>query len=116
MPGGRVMRKTGVLVVAMISDPSPSRRNPMSSRLFRSAFLGLAVTALAAGPCYSQGKGHGKDHEKHDKNDDGKGKHGKYEFRSHDRDIVTSYFAIIILVMLLMVLAMSFSLGIARSG
>jgi len=65
----------------------------MSSRLFRSAFLGLAVAALAAGPCYSQGKGHGKGHEKHDKKDDDKGKRGKYEFRSHDREIVTGYFA-----------------------
>jgi len=72
----------------------------MSSRLFRSAFLGLAVAALAAGPCYSQGKGHGKGQEKHDKGqekhdkkDDDKGKRGKYEFRSHDREIVTGYFA-----------------------
>ncbi len=44
----------------------------MSSRLFRYAFLGLAVAALAAGPCYSQGKGHGKGHEKHDKDDEDK--------------------------------------------
>src|SRR6266446_10660252 len=65
----------------------------MSSRLFRSAFLGLAVAALAAGPCYSQGKGHGKGQEKHDKKDDDKGKRGKYEFRSHDREMVTGYFA-----------------------
>jgi hypothetical protein len=64
----------------------------MSSSLFRPALLALAVAALAAGPCYSQGKGHGKGHEKHDKNDD-KGKHSKYEFRSHDREIVTGYFA-----------------------
>src|SRR6266436_8056350 len=77
----------------MVLDPSPLRRNPMSSRLFRSAFLGLAVAALAAGPCYSQGKGHGKGHEKHDKDDEDKGKHGKYGFTSHDRGIVMGYFA-----------------------
>ncbi|PYU85209.1 MAG: hypothetical protein DMG50_01890 [Acidobacteria bacterium] len=65
----------------------------MSLRLFRYVFLGLTASALAAAPCYSQGKGHGKGHEKHDKDEGDNGKHGKYGFRSHDREVVTAYFA-----------------------
>jgi hypothetical protein len=38
----------------------------------------------------SQGKGQGKGHDKHDQGDD-EGKHNKYQFQEHDREVITHY-------------------------
>ena len=52
----------------------------------------LIASALVMTPAFSQGKGKGKGHDKHDQGDD-EGKHGKYEFGEHDREIITSYYS-----------------------
>jgi hypothetical protein len=52
----------------------------------------LIASALIMAPAFSQGKGKGKGHDKHDQGDD-EGKHGKYEFGEHDREVITHYYS-----------------------
>lgn len=63
----------------------------MASRFLRLALLGLTAAALAAGPSYSQGRGHGKGHDKQEKDDSDEGR--KYGFSAHDREVVAGYFS-----------------------
>ena len=68
----------------------------MASRFLRLTFFGLLAAVLAAGTAYaqgnSQGKGHGKRHQKHGQDDD-QSSYGKYAFSSHDREIISGYYA-----------------------
>src|SRR6266850_2241802 len=67
----------------------------MNPRLIRLVFAGVLACSLATVPSWAQGNGHGngkgKGHDKHDP-DDGHGR-AKYEFRSQDREVVTTYYA-----------------------
>ena len=66
----------------------------MNPRLTRFLFAGLLATCLTTVPAFAQGNGHGKGkgHDKHEKDDDRPGQ-AKYEFRSQDREVVTTYYA-----------------------
>ena len=69
----------------------------MNPRLIRLLFAGVLASSLATVPVWAQGNGHGngkgKGHDKQEKdNDDGHGR-AKYEFRSLDRDVVTTYYS-----------------------
>lgn len=68
----------------------------MFSRLLRYGIAGLLAAALTACPAFSQGnsqgKGKGKGHNKQDQGND-EGKHGKYEFGDHDREVITRYYS-----------------------
>ena len=70
----------------------------MSSRFLRYVVFWLAAIALAAGPVYSQGKGHGKGKGQGQDSDDdhgkghGKGHSKKYGFSDHDREVISAYY------------------------
>jgi hypothetical protein len=67
----------------------------MNPQLIRLLFAGVLACSLATAPSWAQGNGHGngkgKGHDKREK-DDGHG-HAKYEFRSQDREVVTTYYS-----------------------
>ena len=64
----------------------------MLSHFWKYGAAALITSALAITPAFSQGKGKGKGHDKHDQGDDD-GKHNKYEFGTHDREVITSYYS-----------------------
>jgi hypothetical protein len=68
----------------------------MNPRLIRLLFAGVLACSLATVPLWAQGNGHengkGKGHDKHERDDDGHGR-AKYEFRSQDREVVTTYYS-----------------------
>jgi hypothetical protein len=68
----------------------------MNPRLIRLLFAAVLACSLATVPSWAQGNGHGngkgKGHDKHEKDDDGHGR-AKYEFRSQDREVVTTYYS-----------------------
>src|SRR6266403_5756756 len=68
----------------------------MNPRLIRLLFAGILACSLATVPSWAQGNGHGngkgKGHDKQERDDDGHGR-AKYEFRSQDRDVVTTYYS-----------------------
>ena len=68
----------------------------MNPRLIRLLFAGVLACNLATVPSWAQGNGHGngkgKGHDKHERDDDGHGR-AKYEFRSQDREVVTTYYS-----------------------
>jgi len=68
----------------------------MNPRLIRLLFAGVLACSLATVLSWAQGNGHGngkgKGHDKHERDDDGHGR-AKYEFRSQDREVVTTYYS-----------------------
>jgi hypothetical protein len=68
----------------------------MNPRFVRLLFAGVLACSLATVPSWAQGNGHGtgkgKGHDKHERDDDGHGR-AKYEFRSQDREVVTTYYS-----------------------
>jgi len=68
----------------------------MNPRLIRLLFAAVLASSLATVPSWAQGNGHGngkgKGHDKQERDDDGHGR-AKYEFRSQDREVVTTYYA-----------------------
>jgi hypothetical protein len=69
----------------------------MNHRLLRIFFGATLTLALSAVPAWAQGNGKGKakGHDKHQQgDDDGQGRaYEKYGFRSHDREVVTTYYS-----------------------
>jgi len=69
----------------------------MNHRLLRIFFAATLTLALSTVPAWAQGngKGKGKGHDKHQQgDDDDPGRvYDQYGFRSHDREIVTSYYS-----------------------
>jgi hypothetical protein len=69
----------------------------MNPRFIRLLCAGLLMGSLSVVPAWAQGNGHGngkgKGHEKHEKEDDEGHGHGKYEFRSQDREVITTYYS-----------------------
>src|SRR5258708_23298016 len=82
-------------VSAVFSSPG-FRRKFMNSRLIRLIFAGALAFGLSAIPTLAQGNSHGngkgKGHDKKDKDDDNRGEE-KYQFRSQDREVITSYYS-----------------------
>src|SRR5882724_11356782 len=68
----------------------------MNPQLIRLLFAGVLASSLATAPSWAQGNGHGngkgKGHDNKREKDDGHG-HAKYEFRSQDREVVTTYYS-----------------------
>jgi hypothetical protein len=71
----------------------------MSSRILKALFAGFLAFVLAAGPAIAQGNGNGhgsgkgKGHNKHEQGDDDDQDYGRYQFRSQDREVVTTYYS-----------------------
>lgn len=63
----------------------------MLSHFWKYGAAVLIACALVITPAFSQGKGKGKGHDKQDQGDDGK--HNKYEFGEHDREVITHYYS-----------------------
>lgn len=61
----------------------------MRSHFWKYSAGALIASALVMTPAFSQGKGKG--HDKHDQGDEGK--HNKYEFGEHDREVITRYYS-----------------------
>jgi len=68
----------------------------MHSNSWKYGAAALIASALVITPAFSQGNsqghGKGKGHNKHDEGDD-EGKHKKYEFGDHDREVITQYYS-----------------------
>src|SRR6267378_3999346 len=68
----------------------------MHSNFWKYGAAALIASALVITPAFSQGNsqghGKGKGHNKHDEGDD-EGKHKKYEFGDHDREVITQYYS-----------------------
>lgn len=64
----------------------------MLSHFWKYGAAALIASTLVVTPAFSQGKGKGKGHDKHDPGDD-EGKHNKYEFAEHDREVITHYYS-----------------------
>jgi hypothetical protein len=64
----------------------------MLSHFWKYGAAALMASALVMTPALSQGKGKGKGHDKQDQGDD-EGKHHKYEFGEHDREVITHYYS-----------------------
>jgi hypothetical protein len=77
--------------------PSLSGRESMTARFLRHFFAGLLACSLLTIPASAQGNGHGngkgKGHDKKDKGDDEDRGGAKYQFRSQDREFVTTYYS-----------------------
>jgi hypothetical protein len=94
-----------LLLIYSLQDPrldlydGPWSGKSMKSRTFRTLFAGFFACALAVGPAMAQGNGNGhgngkgKGHNKHQQGDDDDQGHGRYEFRSQDREVVTTYYS-----------------------
>ncbi len=70
----------------------------MLSRIFRYGVASALAIALFSVPALtqgnSQGHGKGKGHDKQEQDEDnGGGKHGKYGFAKHDREIISAYYS-----------------------
>ena len=74
----------------------PRNGGPIVSHFWKYCAAALVAIALFATPSLSQGNsqghGKGKGHNKHDGSDD-EGKHGKYEFSVHKREVITRYYS-----------------------
>ena len=68
----------------------------MLSNFWKYGAAALIASALVMTPAFSQGNsqghGKGKGHNKHDEGDD-EGKHNKYQFGEHDREVITRYYS-----------------------
>jgi hypothetical protein len=64
----------------------------MLSHFWKYGAAALIASALVMTPAFSQGKGKGKGHDKQDQGDN-EGKHNKYEFGEHDREVITHYYS-----------------------
>jgi len=68
----------------------------MQTRFIRLFFAGLLACSVATLPAFAQGNSHGngkaKGHDKKDKDDDDRGP-DQYQFRSQDREYITSYYS-----------------------
>ncbi len=68
----------------------------MLSNFWKYGAMALIASALVMTPAFSQGNsqghGKGKGHNKHAEGDD-EGKHNKYEFGEHDREVITHYYS-----------------------
>jgi len=66
----------------------------MVSHFWKYYAAALLASAVIAAPTFSQGnsQGKGNGHNKHDEGDD-EGKHNKYGFGEHDREVITSYYS-----------------------
>src|SRR5260221_1130159 len=68
----------------------------MHSNFWKYGAAALIASALLMTPAFSQGNsqghGKGKGHNKHDEGDD-EGKHKKYGFGEHAREVITSYYS-----------------------
>src|SRR5437660_12163731 len=68
----------------------------MHSNFWKYGAAALIASALVMTPAFSQGnsqgQGKGKGHNKHDDGAD-EGKHKKYEFGDHDREVITQYYS-----------------------
>jgi hypothetical protein len=68
----------------------------MNKRMLRLCLGGCLALALCTIPAWAQGngKGKGKGQDKHQQGDDDQGRaYEKYGFRSHDRQVVTTYYS-----------------------
>jgi len=68
----------------------------MVSHFWKCCAAALVAIAVIAAPAFSQGnsqgKGKGKGHNKHEEGG-GEGKHNKYGFGEHDREVITNYYS-----------------------
>ncbi len=68
----------------------------MVSHFWKYCAAALLAIAVIAAPAFSQGnsqgKGKGKGHNKHEEGGD-EGKHDKYGFGEHDREVITNYYS-----------------------
>jgi hypothetical protein len=69
----------------------------MNARLLRHLFAGLLACSLLTIPAWAQGNSHGngkgKGHDKKDKGKDDDRGDAKYQFRSQDREVITTYYS-----------------------
>lgn len=68
----------------------------MTRQLLRHSFLGLLACSLLVVPALAQGNGHGngkaKGHDKKDQGDEAARGERTYQFQSHDREVITTYY------------------------